>query len=676
LKFRTQIIISVITISSIINLFLCFYFVDKIRESELNTLNDQIKKSIYMMKLVNAIPVYNVDRETIRMNMETFFEDCNMKSISFKEYDIDIHLYRTFENPKGKDIGRSFFIFHKGLKLGQVNVVYSTSLIEDKLDAFKTQILGFTFIGIVVLCSLLILTINRLTRPVSELTVAASEIASGNLDRTIASNVSGEIGELSRNFALMRDAIKEKINALALTNKDLETQIRLKEINEKKILKQSQVITSVNHFFQKTMKVETYEEIAHIFLFTILKVIPGQYCFIGEFQKDSASRMDLLAISDQILKDCSISGIDQVILSRDQEIAGIRKTVVQEKKTIVASASDSHDEFRNFPENRLMIDSLLAIPMKLGSEVLGMIIIARKQGEYDADDINAGETLATALVEALCLKKRDMEKKELEEMMVHSEKMVSIGGLAAGMAHEINNPLAGILQNTQVILGRLRDRLPVNLKTAQELGLDFDTLQAYMEKRSVYRLMDLVLDAGRRAADIVSNMLSFSRKSNSGFLPEDICDLMDKTLMLAESDYSFKKKFDFKLIKIKKEYEPDIPGVVCKPSEIQQVFLNLLSNGAQAMLSMPDGHSPCFELKIFQEDNMVCIEIKDNGPGMNEEVKKRVFEPFFTTKHVGEGTGLGLSVSYFIIVENHKGSISVSSKPGGGTAFTIKLPLL
>lgn len=124
MKLRTQIIISVITISTIINLFLCYYFVDQIRKSELNSLNDQIKKSIYMMKLVNAIPVYNVDKETIQMNMETFFEDSNMKSISFREYDMDIQLQRSFKNSRGKDIGRSFFIYHKGLKLGQVNVIY------------------------------------------------------------------------------------------------------------------------------------------------------------------------------------------------------------------------------------------------------------------------------------------------------------------------------------------------------------------------------------------------------------------------------------------------------------------------------------------------------------------------------------------------------------------------
>ncbi len=676
MKLRTQIIISVVTASTIVNLFLCFYFTDQIRQSEFTSLDERIKKSVYMMKLVNATPVYNVDKETIRMNLETFFEDENMKSIAFHEYDINLQFERSFENPKGKDIKTSFNVFHKGLKLGKMDVVYSTSLIEEKLDIFKRQILAFTFVGIMALSCLLILIVNRLMHPVSVLTKAASEIASGNLDRKIERNVAGEVGELSRNFAMMRDAIKDKINDLAKTNKNLEDEIHLKEINENKILKQSQVITSVNQFFQRTMQADTYEEIAHIFIPIILKVVHSSYCFIGEIQQNQSTHMDLLAISDQVLKDCSVSKMDQVVLSQDQEILGIRKAVTEKKQTIVVNDIESCSTLLNFPENRLSIASLLAVPMKLGSDVIGIIIIARKKGRYDSDDKNASETLATALVEALCLRKRETEKKKLEEMMIHSEKMVSIGGLAAGMAHEINNPLAGILQNSQVILSRLQDRLPANISATEELGVEFETLQAYMDKRSIYKLMNLVLDAGKRAAEIVANMLSFSRKSNSGFLAEDICELMNKTLKLAESDYSFKKKFDFKMIEIKKDYSIDIPKVRCKASEIQQVFFNLLSNGAQAMLAMQKGHSPCFELKISYMEATVDIEIKDNGPGMKEDVRKRVFEPFFTTKNVGEGTGLGLSVSYFIVVENHKGSIMVNSMPGNGTAFTIKLPLV
>jgi len=149
---------------------------------------------------------------------------------------------------------------------------------------------------------------------------------------------------------------------------------------------------------------------------------------------------------------------------------------------------------------------------------------------------------------------------------------------------------------------------------------------------------------------------------------------LDQTLELAASDYNLKKKFDFKQIKIEREYDPELPRVRCKASEIQQVFFNILSNGAQAMFGHDKETQPGFRMRIFLERGHVCVEINDNGPGMKEEVKKRIFDPFFTTKEVGEGTGLGLAVSYFIVTENHKGHIEVESAPGKGTSFKVSLP--
>ncbi len=677
MRLRTRIIIAVVIACSIINLFLCFYFTERLRSEELENLNKRIEKLSYMMKLVNARPLYNVDKETLRVNMETFFDDDNMKRISLQEFDIDINilLEREFNTTKGIDINKSFYIYYKGLKLGKMDVVYSTSLIEEKLTTFRTQMLSFTFTVIAFLVIILIFLVNRLMQPVTQLTQAASQIAAGNLDREIDSEGVGEVGELARNFAAMRDAVKEKINDLAKTNRNLEKQIFLKEVNEKKILRQSAVISSVNTFFQKSMLAESYADIARIFIPIALDVIPSKYCFVGEVRKDNENLMDILAISDQALADCRLSDIDEQIPLKGQEIRGIRSCVIHGDRTVLSNDPYAHPDFIQFPENHVPIDSFLGVPMKLGSELKGIIALAGKEGGYDSDDQEACEMLAIALVEALSLKKREDEKARLEEMMIQSEKMISIGGLAAGMAHEINNPLAGILQNAQVIRNRLKENLPKNVRAAEQLNVRLEDIQAYMEDREVYKMLDSVMDAGKRAAVIVANMLSFSRKSNSGYLAEDMARLLDKTLELAKSDYNLKKRFDFKRIKIITRYEPEAPKVMCKASEIQQVFFNILTNGAQAMMSWDDIKEPCFELLIVSEHKQVRIEIQDNGPGMKEDVKKRVFEPFFTTKGVGDGTGLGLAVSYFIITESHNGSIEVRSKPGQGTAFIIKLPV-
>ncbi|MCP4694398.1 MAG: PAS domain S-box protein [Desulfobacterales bacterium] len=268
------------------------------------------------------------------------------------------------------------------------------------------------------------------------------------------------------------------------------------------------------------------------------------------------------------------------------------------------------------------------------------------------------------------------ERARIDEMIVQTEKMVSVGGLAAGMAHEINNPLAGVLQNVQVIRNRVAGDLPKNRRTAEACGVSMDIIKTYMDRRGIPETIDTVMESGHRAAVIVDNMLSFSRKSASDFIPHRVPELLDKTLKLAENDYSLKSKFDFREIRIVREYAPSLPKVPCEGSKIQQVFLNLLKNGAQAMAANRERKTPPgFILRVLPEGDQVRVEIEDNGPGIDEAVRKRVFEPFFTTKEVGVGTGLGLSVSYFIITENHKGAISVESTPGEGAKFIIHLPV-
>ncbi len=218
--------------------------------------------------------------------------------------------------------------------------------------------------------------------------------------------------------------------------------------------------------------------------------------------------------------------------------------------------------------------------------------------------------------------------------------------------------------------------LSKSIGTAEECGTTMEAIGAYMDKREIFRMLDSVMDSGKRAAKIVDNMLSFSRKSDSQFGVHDLGELLDKTLELAESDYDLKKKFDFRQIEISREYDDSVPNITCEASQIQQVFLNIFKNGAQAMVkSKVEKQSHRFILRLKREGGMVRVEVEDNGPGMDETTRKRIFEPFYTTKPVGAGTGLGLSVSYFIITENHSGTMEVKSSPGMGAKFIIRLPI-
>lgn len=298
------------------------------------------------------------------------------------------------------------------------------------------------------------------------------------------------------------------------------------------------------------------------------------------------------------------------------------------------------------------------------------------EGKMCYEDVTVYPLISNGIEGAVVRVDDVTERVRIEEMMIQSEKMLSVGGLAAGMAHEINNPLGVILQATQNILRRVSKELKLNAQVADDCGTSLDSIRRYLERREILTFLDDIRQSGERAAEIVSNMLSFSRKQEGGGVPTDLPELLDRTVSLAASDYDLKKHYDFRRIEIVREYEPSLPPVVCQPGKIQQVLLNILRNGAEAMSESGDrSRSPRFILRVRREGGEVRVDIEDNGAGMTEAVRRRVFEPFFTTKPSGIGTGLGMSVSYFIVTEEHGGTLSVESQPGSGACFMVRLPI-
>jgi len=298
-------------------------------------------------------------------------------------------------------------------------------------------------------------------------------------------------------------------------------------------------------------------------------------------------------------------------------------------------------------------------------------------GELAYEDITIYPLIANG-VEGAVIRVDDVsEQVRLEEMMIQSEKMLSVGGLAAGMAHEINNPLAGMMQTANVMVNRLTNKtVQANLDFAESVGTDMETISTFMEQRGILRMLNAINESGERVADIVNNMLSFSRKSIDVFTSHDINELLDKAIELSSTDYDLTKQYDFKSISIVKDYSNDIRPVACDSVKIQQVLLNVFRNGAEAMQEAGVALPQFKVITYFDAKNdKVFIEIEDNGAGMHDETRKRVFEPFYTTKSIGVGTGLGLSVSYFIITENHGGQMTVESERGVGSKFIISLPM-
>ncbi len=272
---------------------------------------------------------------------------------------------------------------------------------------------------------------------------------------------------------------------------------------------------------------------------------------------------------------------------------------------------------------------------------------------------------------------RDMaEFRKMQELMIQAEKMISVGSITAGVAHEINNPLGIIVQAAQLLEQRMDPSFPGNMAVARRLGLDPDLFGVYLRERKVETYVRDIRSAAQRAARIIRHMLCFSRGGGVRRTARDVHELIERAVELAGRDYELRASHDFRSVRIIREFAKHLPDIVCVETDIEQAFLNVLRNAAQAMgLPASPPADPTVRIRTRLDGDFVRVEIEDNGPGMSPEVARRIFEPFFTTKPPGQGTGLGLSVAYFVVTQRHGGRMDVWSEPGVGTRFTIDLPL-
>ncbi|MEK7774043.1 MAG: ATP-binding protein, partial [Deltaproteobacteria bacterium] len=237
------------------------------------------------------------------------------------------------------------------------------------------------------------------------------------------------------------------------------------------------------------------------------------------------------------------------------------------------------------------------------------------------------------------------QEKLLREQLLHSEKLSSVGKLVAGIAHELNNPLMGIMGFSQILMDLPGDKKIEDIK---------DKL------RKIYH-------ESLRTAKIVQNLLTFARAKKTERDFHNINALLKHTLELRE--YSLKSNN----IQVALDLDPELPGTMVDPFQIQQVFINIINNAEDAMVASKG--SGAIRIKTKKQRGKIEIIFRDDGPGIPEEIVNKVFDPFFTTKEVGKGTGLGLSITHGIVTE-HGGAIDISCPDDGGTAVTVELPIV
>jgi len=286
-------------------------------------------------------------------------------------------------------------------------------------------------------------------------------------------------------------------------------------------------------------------------------------------------------------------------------------------------------------------------------------------------------------LEAL-VKDRTAEIEQMHGQLVMQEKMASIGQLAAGIAHELNNPINFVRTNFASLAENFTDLTEIlndyhkfvegyeaqnnSLSELTSVRAKETTLQIDYILNDIPALFEESERGFGRIAQIVQSMRNFSRADQNGeYHYFNINKGIEDTLVITKNVYNHHAE-------VKTAFAA-LPEIRCLPDQLNQVFLNLIVNSAQAIEAKQMATKGVIAIRTWQEENYVCCEIADNGSGIPEKIRSRIFEPFFTTKEPGQGTGLGLSISYDIIVHKHKGKLSVDCPETGGSVFILRIPM-
>lgn len=442
--------------------------------------------------------------------------------------------------------------------------------------------------------------------------------------------------------------------------RDLSIQIEMalyKHAAERQLFESKERLTGINQILQTGLNCTTEEELGMVCLEVAKQITQSRVGFIGDISK---AKFEDLAICSFCVEACTLHDSNGHRMPPGTfAIRGIYGRVILDGKSLFTNDPANHPDSIGLPEGHYPLESFLGAPLLREGRVIGLIALGNRENGYTQKELSALEALTPSIVEAFARKRaevalqtlnteleqrveqRTLELQKTQNQYLHAEKLSAIGKLSASIAHEFNNPLQGIL----AVLKGLKRR-------------------AILEAEDK-ALLDEAIEEGDRIKDLIRNLQEFNRPSSGRKSWLNVQRTIDSVLLLYKSDFKGKR------ISVVREYAEGLPEILAVSDQIKQVFLNMLTNAADAC-HRPGG---VITIKTWREDSdTVAVAIKDTGVGIQPSDIDLIFQPFYTTKPEIKGTGLGLSVSYGII-KSHQGKIRVESAPGEGSTFTVLLPI-
>jgi signal transduction histidine kinase len=508
-------------------------------------------------------------------------------------------------------------------------------------------------------------------------------IAEGNLATNVPTGGSDEIAEMGGVVEILR---KNTLERNELLTERAQAADRLEKQVEKRTMELAQSVEELRALGEVSQAVNSTIDLQTVLSTIIFKAVQLSGTEAGtiyafdearqEFQLRASYGMDEVLVA--AIKDRNVR-MGETLISQ----AAMRRSPVQ-VADIRQDVSSVLDIIR-----RAGFRALLAVPLLGSNRIVGALVVRRKEpGEFPQSTVNLLQTFGAQSVLAIQnahlfdevqARTRELGKsleglRTTQDRLIQTEKLASLGQLTAGIAHEIKNPL-NFVNNFSSISAELVDELQEVLAGANldnrlraQISEIADTLQGNLHR---------VVQHGKRADSIVRNMLLHSRRGSGERQPADINAVVEESLNLAFHGARAEKQ-DFN-ITLESFFDPTAGEVDLFPQEITRVLLNLISNGFYAVTKRKleangADYEPTLAAITRNLGDSVEIRIRDNGMGIPAEVREKMFDPFFTTKPPGEGTGLGLSLSYDIVVKQHAGSIDVDTQPGEFTEFRIVLP--